>query len=157
MTISRTEHQFQFGNCAYVAIAEAFGMTTRQVSSLFRLIKQHDEGGVTFYACKRVINVLGVANDCSISYVANKGERSYKDIVALSRNSKMIVNLDSHLSYVKDEVIYDDFIDEISKSMRDWYLSSKRQLCGWWVIRPSLRLISADEPAWRLGTYTLSA
>lgn len=133
MIINRTEHQFQYGNCAYIAIAEAFDMTTRQVSALFRMIDEHDEEGVTFRACQKVLGALAKSHNCSLKYTANKGRFSYQELVEMGAY-KVLVNLSNHIGYVKEGEIYDDWLADGASEDVTRLMNYKGWVEGWWTI-----------------------
>lgn len=134
-------YKFDFGNCATIAISQGFGIpffTLRCICESFKWKKWRE--GITFNQCRRLINFLSKQTGDKAEYISNKAGIKYYQFVTLFNKGKWIVMFDEHLSYCENGIIYDSWLDDMTKSI---YTEGRTRLkviiykvppVGWWKI-----------------------
>lgn len=115
--------RFKFGNCATIAIAQAFNTSEYTVEVLFRSINANPLLGVTHYEVRKVVHLL---KEKKIPY--NSTKRSLYSFTKKYNKGKYLLSLDNHLTYLEDGVLYDAFYS----NFKAWLM--KAHLLGYWKL-----------------------
>lgn len=105
------DKDFTYGNCALIAIANAFNTSPSAIHCLFLAIKcKHPEKGVSFRECQKVLYILSKSYYQYVNYFTNPNKITYRQFCSIFKKGKYLFNFDEHLSYMEDGIIYDSFI-----------------------------------------------
>lgn len=135
--IVRTEgDRFCFGNCATIAIAQAFEVSDRAITGGFLQMGASPREGVTTIECRRLMKQLCKPQGRRIYYFTNRTHISLKQWLKRHQKGTYLINQDNHLAYLENGVFKDD-----------WFYSNWRyshmdkedvlklgKFMGWWKI-----------------------
>lgn len=105
---------FKYGNCALIAIGDAFDIPEKPLKALCLAMgitpcsENDDEDGLTFQDCNKVIRHLSKVYNYEGRYIRNKDKITYETL-ALSTGSKLLVVFDYHLSFCENHIIFDSY------------------------------------------------
>lgn len=122
--------EYFYGNCAVVAIAQAFNRPVDHVETLFQLgkIKKYYKG-VTTLECKKIINTLGVLTKTNTRYVSFKNRKNLLRLVSSRKRGRYIYCLDNHLCLSKNGTLIDSYL------VYDEVLLKRAKVIGVWEIK----------------------
>lgn len=133
VSINTSKIDFAYGNCAALAISSAFGLNWMAIKTICKLLKIDYKEGMTFWECKRLINILAKSNHDRIKYHPNLAKLEYWQMITVFNRGKYIPVFDEHLSYLEEGQVYDTFLQEILLSP-DGKKFLKTKPIGWWKI-----------------------
>jgi len=103
---------FEHGSCAHIAIASAFDMNPKSIGIILDILKvRNHSDGLTFFQCKKLINVICKSLQQSAEYTPGKGI-TLREYILLNQRGIHLIMFDEHLSYLKDGIIYDNYFDK---------------------------------------------
>lgn len=131
IVVHPSKEEFKFGNCAAIAICSAFNVPFSALKLITSLIKLDIRDGLSFFECKKVINMLAKANSLiDTEYVPNVGNITFKQQLLLFNKGKYITMFSRHISYSENGEIYDSyFAGDVIKEYEDAIPT------GWWKIK----------------------
>jgi len=119
---------FVYGNCVSRALIKAFNINDKIFNAIcYAAGIQKPNQGLTYFECKRIINVLCKAYKQKATYYPNYGLVTYGQLAFVLPKSKYIVIFDEHISYLEDDQIFDGWFDKEQ--------IMKRKPTGWWEIK----------------------
>jgi len=125
-----SKEEFKYGNCAAVAICSAFSVPFTALKLINSLIKLDIRDGLSFFECKKVINMLAKVNNMlETEYTPNHTNVTFKQMLTLFNRGKYITMFSRHISYSENGEIYDSYFQE--GSMEEYENSIPT---GWWRI-----------------------
>lgn len=129
-----SEEKFRYGNCATIAICQAFDIHFHAFIAICRLMKiktdeyDNDKIGLSFFECKRLINLLSDSCRCSTKYISNISKVSYIQMLSLLNKDTYLTMFDIHLSYAKNGEVYDSYFYDLPQDFKE------SKPTGWWKI-----------------------
>lgn len=116
-------------NCAVIALASAFGVDTQMIETylISHNINFHATG-VFFYQLKKALNYFAKGYHRKITYYPNKAKISYRQLMLIFPDRKLLVYLDEHLSHYEDGTLYDCYIKAWKPNI------DRMKVIGWWLI-----------------------
>lgn len=126
--VNRTPEQFRYGNCAEIAICQAFDIPKNALKVILLLMKvdKKKQGGLSFFEIKRLLNTLcEIYPGCSI-YCPNRAKVTYYQLMLILTEGRYLVMFDEHLSYACNGEIWDSYFDNEE--------IEKRKPTGWWKL-----------------------
>lgn len=129
IVIHPSKENFCFGNCASTAIASAFKIEFKALKLICSLLKIDVDNGMSFFECKKLINLIGENYGIYVTYTPNYGKVTYEQMLFLLNKGKYIAMFDEHLSYSENGEIYDSYFRP------PWGNDIKKEKpTGWWKI-----------------------
>lgn len=125
-----SREKFSFGNCASIAICQAFDVPYNAFKAICKAtkIKSYDDMGLLFSECKKLINLLSSSCQCTSDYIPNKGKITYVQMLLLLNEGKYLVMFDEHLSFSENGEVYDSFFYYLPIDFK------QAKPTGWWKI-----------------------
>ena len=120
------KEDFRFGNCAAIAISQAFSIPFWVVNIISRSLKFNIHEGLDYWQCKKLIDRISHQSSSSNEYVSNKTNVRYIQLAVLLKG-RYLVMFHNHLSYMENGQIYDRYFDEED--------ILKITPTGWWEIK----------------------
>lgn len=130
-----SKDKFRFGNCATIAICQAFDIPFNAFVAICRAMKiktdetNDDSKGLSFFECKRIIHLLSDSCKCTSKYIPNTGKVTYAQMLLLLNKGKYLVMFNIHLSFAQDGEIYDSYFRGFNENS-----FKKTKPTGWWKI-----------------------
>lgn len=124
---------FKYGNCACIAISNAFDLNWTSIKTICKILKIDYNEGLTFWECKKVINLLAENSYKIAIYRPNVAVLEYWQLIALMNKGKYLTVFNEHLSYMENGVLYDTYISYQLPHEKTEYL--KRKFTGYWEIK----------------------
>jgi hypothetical protein len=129
--IHRSNIDFHFGNCASIAIAQAFSINEDTLNIVCKLlkIKNHKEG-LSFFEIKKVINAL--SRQYKPEYTPNYGNLTYGQMLIVLNKGSYLTMFNEHLSFAINGEVYDSYwFPSLSYDVE----SLQNIPTGWWKIK----------------------
>lgn len=124
-----SKEQFYFGNCASIAICSAFDIPYKALKAITILLKLNINDGLSFFECKKIINLLSEAYSKHVEYCPNYSNITFQQQLLVLNKETIITMFDGHLSYSENGEIYDSYMHEDNLAI---YL--KKCPTGWWKL-----------------------
>lgn len=138
--IQPSKQNFYYGNCALIAIAQAFDMPVNALVAVCDALKMnklgqdYKEEGLSFYQCKKIINHLAHSYRCTCTYIPNRSKVTYNQMLLLLNLGKYLTMWDIHLSYAEKGIIYDSYLHHFGSSTDKDLDITRIVPTGWWKV-----------------------
>ena len=134
VNVHPSKENFRFGNCATIAICQAFDISMNAFRAISKLMKvryyedDNDEDGLSFFECKKLINLLSDSCGCTSKYVHNTEKVTYPQMLLLLNKGKYLTMFDIHLSFAENGEVFDSYYYGWASGFK------KAKPTGWWKI-----------------------
>lgn len=136
----KPEFDFKYGNCAKLAICQAFEIKDKAMSAICIALKMPwetynttttvlDECGMTFFEIKKLINHLCKAYGWENEYQKNYHKVNYVQLLSVHNKGKILSMFDIHLSFAEDGTAYDTYYYNYPLSKMEEKIPT-----GWWKL-----------------------
>lgn len=123
-------------SCALTAISTAFKIPEEHTFRIFKQLGRKRHEGCTNAQVRKAVEIVSAAKGKFVNYKSEKNNPSLDTLVKKLKRGRYLINCSNHLTYLKDGILYDDYIYFPKKYPHVFRPINRRYLSvvGYWKI-----------------------